>query len=165
MGLSPRFTTCLWFDSQAEDAAAFYISIFQNSKIVNTSRYGEAGQEIHGKTPGSVLTVEFELDGFRFIALNGGPHFQFSEAVSLVVNCETQAEVDYYWEKLTADANPNAQQCGWLKDRFGVSWQVVPEVVTALLALPPSPAQERVMNAIFDMKKIDIAALEAAYAG
>ena len=121
-----RIVPCLWFDNQAEEAAKYYVSIFKNSKIGAISRYGEAGREVHRRPPGSVMTVEFELDGQAFTGLNGGPLFKFNEAVSFQVNCATQAEVDYYWDKLTAGGDPKAQQCGWLKDRFGVSWQVVP---------------------------------------
>ena len=117
-----RIAPCLWFDNQAEDAARFYTGIFKNSKIGAISRYGEAGREVHGRPPGSVMTVEFELDGHAFTGLNGGPLFKFNEAVSFQVNCATQAEVDYYWDKLIAGGDPKAQQCGWLKDKFGVSW-------------------------------------------
>ncbi|HET7110500.1 MAG TPA: VOC family protein, partial [Gemmatimonadales bacterium] len=117
---------CLWFDDQAEDAAAFYISIFPNSKIVSVARYGEAGKETHGRPPGSVMVVEFELNGQPFTALNGGPVFTFNEAVSFQLYCETQEELDRYWEKLGAGGDPKAQVCGWLKDKFGLSWQVVP---------------------------------------
>lgn len=121
-----RITPCLWFDNQAEEAAHFYTAISKNAKINTISRYGEAGREHHGKLPGSVMVVAFELDGQTFAPLNGGPQFKFNEAISLQVHCDTQEEVDYYWERLTADGDDRAQQCGWLKDRFGVSWQVVP---------------------------------------
>ena len=126
MGAVTTITPCLWFDSEGEDAAKFYTSIFPNSKVGAISRYTEAGKELHGKEPGSVLTVAFTLDGQEFTALNGGPLFKFSEAISFQVNCDTQAEVDHYWEKLGAGGDPQAQQCGWLKDKFGVSWQIVP---------------------------------------
>jgi predicted 3-demethylubiquinone-9 3-methyltransferase (glyoxalase superfamily) len=160
-----NISPCLWFDGQAEDAARFYTTIFPNSRIVNVAHYGEAGREIHGRTPGSVMTVEFELDGQRFTALNGGPHFKFSEAVSFQINCETQANVDYFWQKLSAGGDPNAQQCGWLKDKFGLSWQVVPTILPALMLDPDHEKSERAMTAMMQMKKLDIAALERAAAG
>ena len=160
-----KITPCLWFDDQAEDAARFYTGIFKNSKIVSISRYGEAGHEIHRKPAGSVLTVEFQLDGQPFTALNGGPHFQFNEAVSFQVWCETQEEVDYYWEKLSAGGDERARQCGWLKDRYGVSWQVVPTVVSQLLGDPDSEPSQRATQAMLRMKKLDIAALQRAYTG
>jgi len=160
-----RISPCLWFDGRAEEAAAFYTSIFKNSKIGGISRYGEEGYEVHGQRPGTVLTVSFELDGQSFTALNGGPLFQFNEAVSFQVNCDTQAEIDEYWEKLCAGGDKNAQQCGWLKDKFGVSWQVVPTVLPELMKDPDSEKSGRVMNALLQMKKLDIAALKRAYAG
>lgn len=126
-----RITPCLWFDDQAEAAAEFYTSVFSNSDILRVTRYGEAGHEIHGRPAGTVMTVTFELDGCRFTALNGGPVFEFNEAVSFQISCETQANVDYYWEKLAQGGDETAQQCGWLKDKFGVSWQVVPDVLGA----------------------------------
>lgn len=165
MKITHRITPCLWFDDQAEDAAKLYTSIFRNSKIVTVSRYGEAGREIHGKPPGSVLTVEFELDGQSFTALNGGPMFKFNEAISLVIRCETQEEVDHYWEKLSSGGDKNAQQCGWLKDRFGVSWQVVPTVLTEMLTDPDTKKSQRAMTAMFQMKKLDIGQLKRAHAG
>ena len=158
-------TPCLWFDSNAEEAVEFYTSIFKNSKIGNVSRYGEAGHEIHGKPAGSVLTIEFELNGQQFTALNGGPIFKFNEAVSFQVDCETQQEVDYYWEKLSAGGDENAQQCGWLKDKFGVSWQIVPTVVGQMLRDKDAAKTERVMNALLQMKKLDIRRLQQAYEG
>src|SRR5918995_258285 len=126
MPLIQKITPCLWFDDRAEEAVEFYTAVFRNSKIVKIARYGEAGFEIHGKPAGTVMTVAFELDGQTFTALNGGPLFKFNEAISLEVNCQTQEEVDYYWERLSAGGDPKAQQCGWLKDKYGVSWQVVP---------------------------------------
>lgn len=156
---------CLWFDNQAEEAAKFYTSIFKNSKIGSVSHYGKEGQEITHKKPGSVLTVEFELDGHKFTALNGGPNFKFSEAISFQVYCETQAEIDSYWEKLGAGGDPKAQQCGWLKDKFGVSWQIVPAKMIDMLAGPSTDKTERAMKAMFPMKKLDIATLERAYNG
>jgi predicted 3-demethylubiquinone-9 3-methyltransferase (glyoxalase superfamily) len=155
----------LWFDDQAEQAVGFYTSIFENSRVLGTSRYGEEGREIHGKPAGSVMTVAFELDGQAFTALNGGPIFKFNEAVSLQVSCETQEEVDHYWEKLSQGGDPGAQQCGWLKDRYGLSWQVVPRVLVEMMNGPTSAASERVMKAMLQMKKIDIGALKRAHAG
>lgn len=165
MPIVRRIAPCLWFDDQAEEAARFYTSIFRNSKIGTIARYGEAGHEIHGRRAGSVMTVAFELDGQPFTALNGGPVFRFNEAISFQVMCETQEEVDYYWEKLSAGGDAEAQQCGWLKDRFGVSWQVVPEVVTQLVSDPDSEKSQRAMQALLQMKKLDIAELKRAYAG
>ena len=165
MGRIQRITPCLWFDDQAEEAAAFYTSIFPNSRIVAISRYGEAGREIHGRPAGTVMTVAFELEGQRFTALNGGPVFTFNEAISLQVHCETQAEVDHYWEKLSTGGDPGAQQCGWLKDRYGASWQVVPAVLPEMLADPEAEGSQRAMEAMLTMKKLDIATLERAFAG
>jgi predicted 3-demethylubiquinone-9 3-methyltransferase (glyoxalase superfamily) len=165
MPLVQRITPCLWFDSKAEDAARFYASIFPKSKIVAVTRYGQAGHEIHGRPAGSVMTVEFELDGHSFTALNGGPVFQFNEAISFQVLCDTQDEIDRYWAKLSEGGDPKAQQCGWLKDRFGVSWQVVPRGMAEMLRNPGSEAAERAMAAVLRMKKLDIAELQRAYAG
>src|SRR5215471_10920996 len=128
-----RMTPCMWFDNQAEEAANFYISIFPNSKICNTGRYGNEGQEIHGRKPGSVMTVEFEIEGQRFVALNGGPVFKFNEAVSFQVHCESQEELDYCWQRLSQGGDEKAQQCGWLKDKYGLSWQIVPTILSKLL--------------------------------
>lgn len=158
----PTITPFLWFDGQAEAAAAFYVSVFPDSAIHHVSRYSEAGREQHGQTPGTVMTVAFELDGQPFTALNGGPVFQFSPAVSFVIHCKTQAEVDHYWEKLGAGGAPEAQQCGWLADQFGLSWQIVPDRLVELLTGPDAAAAGRVMEAMMRMKKIDIAALERA---
>ena len=163
MSLVQKIAPCLWFDNQAEEAAGFYTGIFRNSRITKVSRYGEAGHEIHGKPAGSVLTVAFELDGQPFTALNGGPMFKFNEALSLQIYCDTQEELDYYWEKLGAGGDPKAQQCGWLKDRYGVSWQVVPTVVEDLMTDPDPVKVDRVMKALLPMKKLDIAALKKAY--
>lgn len=165
MLLTQKITPCLWFDDQAQQAAEFYLSVFPNSRIVNLSRYGEAGREVHGKPPGSVLTVAFELDGQAFTALNGGPLFRFNEAISLQVNCQDQAEIDHYWDKLGAGGDASAQQCGWLKDRYGVSWQIVPRVLPELLGDPDTAKSERVMTALLQMKKLEIAALQRACAG
>lgn len=165
MQVVPRITPCLWFDDQAQEAAEFYTAIFRNSRIVKIARYGEAGREAHGKPAGSVMTVAFELDGQAFTALNGGPMFRFNEAVSLQIDCETQEEVDYYWDKLSQGGNERAQQCGWLADRYGLSWQVVPRVLVELLSDPDPGKSGRVMEAMLGMKKIDIDGLKRAYAG
>ena len=165
MKIGTRIAPCLWFDDQGEDAARFYTDVFPNSKIVAISRYPEAGREVHGRPPGSVLTVAFELDGQPFTALNGGPVFKFNEAVSLQVYCDTQQEVDYYWDKLRAGGDEKAQQCGWVKDKFGLSWQVVPVAVLDMLVDPDHAKSERVFAAIMTMKKLDIAALKRAYEG
>jgi predicted 3-demethylubiquinone-9 3-methyltransferase (glyoxalase superfamily) len=160
-----RITPCLWFDDQAEEAVQFYTSIFAGSSIGLISRYGEAGKEIHGRPPGSVLTIAFELDGQPFTALNGGPAFRFNEAVSFQVMCETQEEVDYYWDKLREGGVGEAQWCGWLKDRFGLSWQIVPNVLPQMIGDPDSARSQRVFAAIMKMKKIVIADLKRAYDG
>jgi predicted 3-demethylubiquinone-9 3-methyltransferase (glyoxalase superfamily) len=160
-----KITPCLWFDNQAKEAAEFYTSIFRNSKIGTISRYGEAGKEVHGKPPGTVLTVAFELDGQAFTALNGGPSFKFNEAISFQVDCETQEEVDYYWQKLSAGGDEKAQQCGWLKDQYGVSWQIVPRVLVEMLNDFDTEKSQRVMAAMLQMKKIDIDELTRAAAG
>lgn len=160
-----KLKPCLWFDGQAEDAANFYIGIFKNSKITAISRYGEAGTEFHGRPAGSVMVVAFELDGQSFTALNGGPHFKFTEAISFQIDCATQEEVDYYWEKLSAGGPPEAQQCGWVKDKFGLSWQVVPSILAKLVGDPESAKSQRAMQAMLQMKKLDIAALQRAYDG
>jgi predicted 3-demethylubiquinone-9 3-methyltransferase (glyoxalase superfamily) len=165
MPVIQKITPCLWFDNQAEEAVAFYTAIFRDSKIAKVARYGEAGQEIHGKPAGTVMTVAFELDGQTFTALNGGPIFKFNEAISFQVNCETQEEVDYYWEKLAQGGDKKAQQCGWLKDKYGVSWQVVPTVLPEMITDPDSEKSQRVFKAMLQMKKIDIAELKRAYAG
>jgi predicted 3-demethylubiquinone-9 3-methyltransferase (glyoxalase superfamily) len=154
----------LWFDDQAEEAANFYTGIFRGSKITQVSRYGEAGREVHGRPVGSVMVVAFELDGQAFTALNGGPVFKFNEAISLQVSCETQAEVDHFWEKLSAGGDPQAQQCGWLKDRYGVSWQIIPSILPELMADPDPAKSGRAMDAMLKMKKIDIATLKRAAA-
>jgi predicted 3-demethylubiquinone-9 3-methyltransferase (glyoxalase superfamily) len=165
MQYDQRITPCLWFDNQAEQAAGFYTAIFKNSKIVRINRYGEAGREIHGRPAGTVMTVAFELDGQSFTALNGGPVFKFNEAISLVVSCESQEEVDYYWEKLSDGGDPKAQQCGWLKDKYGVSWQVVPKTLIEMISDPDSERSQRAFSAMLQMKKIDIAKLQRAFAG
>ena len=162
MSVTSRIAPCLWFDDQAEEAARFYTSVFRNAKIVKTSHYTEAGHEVHGRPAGSVMTVEFELDGLSFTALNGGPHFKFNEAVSLQVNCDTQEEIDYYWEKLSAGGDLRAQVCGWLKDKYGLSWQVVPAMMSDLMSDSNKEQAGRVMEAMLKMKKLDIAELKRA---
>jgi predicted 3-demethylubiquinone-9 3-methyltransferase (glyoxalase superfamily) len=157
-----KITPCLWFDTQAEDAAKHYVSIFPNSRIESMSRYGKAGHEIHGRAEGSVMTVAFELDGQPFVALNGGPHFKFDEAVSFQVFCESQDEIDYYWSKLSAGGQEGP--CGWLKDKFGLSWQVVPSELIGMLSEPVSEKTERVTNAFMQMNKFNIEALKRVYA-
>jgi predicted 3-demethylubiquinone-9 3-methyltransferase (glyoxalase superfamily) len=156
-------TPCLWFDTEAEDAAKFYCSIFPNSRIVSVSRYGKEGHDVHGKKAGSVMAVEFELDGRSFSALNGGPQFKFDEAISFQIPCESQADVDHYWSKLTDGGQEGP--CGWLKDRFGLSWQVVPTILLKMLMDPDRAKAERVTKAFMQMRKFDIAALEQAFHG
>ena len=158
-----KINTCLWFDSQALEAAEFYTSIFADSEILDVSHYGKEGFDIHGRPEGSVMTVSFQLEGRDFLALNGGPHFQFTPAISLIVNCETQEELDALWSKLSA--NPRAEQCGWLQDRFGLSWQIVPAAMAELMNSDDPVAAGRVMNAMLQMKKMDITALRKARAG
>jgi predicted 3-demethylubiquinone-9 3-methyltransferase (glyoxalase superfamily) len=165
MAAIQRITPCLWFDDQAEEAARFYMGIFKNSRILHVSRYGEAGQEVHGKAPGTVMVVAFELDGQPFTALNGGPMFRFNEAISFQIDCQSQEEVDYYWHRLCEGGDERAQQCGWLKDRYGVSWQVVPRALIEMLGDPDAGKSQRVMTAMLQMKKFDIATLRRAYAG
>jgi predicted 3-demethylubiquinone-9 3-methyltransferase (glyoxalase superfamily) len=149
---------CLWFDNNAEEAVNYYTSVFEDARIENISRYGEAGPG----EPGSVLTVTFRLNGQEFMALNGGPVFKFNQAISFVVYCDTQAEVDYYWQKLTAGGRE--EQCGWLVDRYGVSWQIVPTVLAELMSSGDGEQVRRVTEALLKMVKLDIAALKAAYA-
>ena len=158
-----KISPCLWFDDQAGEAAAFYTCIFKDSKITAISRYPEAGEEFHGRQPGSVLTVAFELNGQSFTALNGGPEFKFNEAVSLQIECESQEEVDYYWEKLSAGGDARAQQCGWLADKYGLSWQVVPKILPGMLTDADPAKSLRAFQAMLQMKKLDIAALERAF--
>jgi predicted 3-demethylubiquinone-9 3-methyltransferase (glyoxalase superfamily) len=160
-----RIRPCLWFNDQAEEAARFYTGVFPNSRIVHTTHFSDEGFEIHQRPAGSVMTVIFELDGHPFTGLNGGPMFTFNEAVSFEVHCANQEEVDYYWERLGEGGDPNARQCGWLKDRFGVSWQVIPTAMERMFDNPESPATRRAMAAMLQMTKLDIAELERAYAG
>jgi predicted 3-demethylubiquinone-9 3-methyltransferase (glyoxalase superfamily) len=152
-----RITTFLWFDGQAEEAAEFYTSIFDNSEIIDIQRYGESGPG----EPGSVMIVKFELDGQQFIALNGGPRFTFTEAISLSISCRSQEEVDRYWDQLVEGGEPSA--CGWLKDRYGLSWQVVPTALIDMISSPDTPRAQQAMKAMFEMSKIDVPTLEAAY--
>jgi len=159
-----KITPFLWFDNQAEEAVKFYTSIFKDSKIGKITRYGEAGEKVAGRPSGSVMTIDFEVEGQKFTALNGGPQFKFTESISFVVNCGTQEEVDYFWDKLTADGGQESQ-CGWLKDKFGLSWQVVPTVLIDMLHDKDSRKSEHVMQAMLQMQKIDIKKLKAAYAG
>lgn len=163
MPIRARITPCLWYASEAEEAARFYVSVFPNSRITRLTHYGEAGKEVHGQAAGTVLTVAFDLDGQPFTALNGGPLFKFNEALSLQIDCETQDEVDHYWNALSAGGDPAAQQCGWLKDRYGLSWQVIPRVLIDMIADPDRKRADRAMQAMLSMKKLDIAALERAY--
>ncbi len=158
-----NITPCLWFDTQAEEAAKLYVSIFEGSEIKAVSRYGKEGFEIHGRPEGSVMTVSFQLEGREFTALNGGPQFKFNEAVSFQIFCETQKEVDYFWDKLSKDGQEGP--CGWLKDKFGVSWQVVPSALIQMLRDPNVEKSQRVTKAFLQMKKFDIAALQRAFDG
>ena len=158
-----RITTGLWFAEEAEEAARFYTGIFSNSRITAITRYGAAGFEMHHRPAGSVMVVAFELDGHSYTALNGGPLFTFNEAVSQQVNCATQDEIDYYWEKLSAGGDPKAQACGWLKDRYGLSWQIVPDCMDEFFADEKFPGTQRATDAMLRMKKIDLAELRRAY--
>ncbi len=158
-----KITPFLWFDNKAEEAEGFYISVFKNSKIGNITRYGKEGYEVHGREAGTVMTVEFEIEGQKFVALNGGPVFKFNEAISFQVLCETQEEVDYYWDKLSEGGDERAQQCGWLKDKYGLSWQIVPMELSELVGDPDSEKSQRAMKAMLQMKKIDIEGLKQAY--
>ena len=154
-------TSCLWFDKEGEDAAELYCSVFKNSKMGKVTRYGKEGFEIHGQPEGKVITVDFELEGAKFVALNGGPQFKFSEAISFQIHCETQEEIDYYWSRLTADGGQEGP-CGWLKDKFGLSWQVVPTALIEILSGSDTVKAQRVTKAFLKMKKFDIAALKSA---
>ena len=160
--LKQKITPCLWFDTEAEDAANFYVSVFKGGRITQVSRYGEAGREVHGKPPGSVMVLSFEIDGQTFTALNGGPQLKFSEAVSFQVMCDSQVEIDHFWSKLSAGGQES--QCGWLKDKFGLSWQIVPSVLPQLLSDADGARLNRMMGAIMKMKKFDLAELQRAAA-
>jgi predicted 3-demethylubiquinone-9 3-methyltransferase (glyoxalase superfamily) len=161
--LTQKVAPCLWFDTQAEEAANFYTSVFANSRIKQISRYGNAGQDVHGKQAGSVMMVAFELEGQTFTALNGGPQFKFSEAISFQVMCESQDEIDHFWEKLSDGGQE--RPCGWLKDKYGLSWQVVPSALPQLISQSSGDARDRVMGAVMKMKKFDLEALKRAQAG
>lgn len=165
MATMQKINSNLWFDDQAEEAVNFYVSVFKNSGIGRILRYGKEGAEIHKRPPGSVMTVEFHLEGQTFIALNGGPVFTFNESISFIVNCDTQEEVDYYWNKLSEGGDEKAQICGWLKDKFGLSWQIVPVILPELLLDSDSERSQRVMKAMLQMKKLNIELLQKAYNG
>jgi predicted 3-demethylubiquinone-9 3-methyltransferase (glyoxalase superfamily) len=165
MATMQKISTNLWFAHEAEEAANYYVSIFKNGKVKKIARYGKEGQDIHKMPAGSVMTVEFELEGQTFVALNGGPVFKFNEAVSFIVNCDTQEEIDYYWEKLSQGGDKKAQQCGWLKDKYGLSWQVVPRQLSEMMSDRTTKRSESVMKALLRMKKLDIKKLEEAYNG
>ncbi len=160
-----KITPCLWFDDRAEEAARFYTSVFRDSKIKRIAHYGKEGYEIHGMPEGTVMIVEFEIEGQTFTALNGGPLFKFNEAISFQVNCETQEELDYYWGRLSEGGDEKAQQCGWLKDKYSVSWQIIPKVMAELLNDSHSEKSQRAMKAMLQMKKIDIETIRRAYEG
>lgn len=161
--INSKITPFLWFDTQAEQAATFYVSIFADSRIKRVSRYGKIGRETHGNEAGSVLTVEFEIGGQTFVALNGGPRLKFNEAVSFQVTCDTQDEIDYFWNRLSDGGQEG--HCGWLKDKYGLSWQVVPSALPQMLSDPDSAKSERAMAALLKMKKFDLAELQQAHAG
>jgi predicted 3-demethylubiquinone-9 3-methyltransferase (glyoxalase superfamily) len=165
MATTKRISPCFWFDTQAEEAARYYTGIFPNSRIGKITRYGTAGFEVHHRPAGTVMTVAFELDGQPFTALNGGPDFTFNEAISFQVGCDTQQEIDFYWEKLSAGGDPRAQQCGWLKDKYGVSWQIVPNIMDELFKDEKSDGSQRAMEALLEMKKLNIDELQRAYEG
>ena len=158
-----KITPCLWFDTQAEEAAKFYTSVFDNSRIKHISRYGKVGRDVHGKEPGSVMVVAFEIAGQTFTALNGGPQFKFTEAISLQVMCETQQEIDHFWSKLSEGGQEGP--CGWLKDKYGLSWQIVPSALPQMMTDADGAKSDRVMAAVMKMKKFDLDALGRAYAG
>jgi predicted 3-demethylubiquinone-9 3-methyltransferase (glyoxalase superfamily) len=172
MPIAQKITPNLWFNNNAEEAVNFYVSVFsqregvsKNSQVEKISRYGKEGFEVHGQKEGTVLTIEFQLAGQSFVALNGGPDFKFNEAISFIINCEWQEEVDYYWEKLSEGGDEKAQVCGWLKDKFGVSWQIIPTILPEMLTDSDAEKSQRVMKEVFKMKKLDIATLERAYNG
>jgi predicted 3-demethylubiquinone-9 3-methyltransferase (glyoxalase superfamily) len=162
--VAQKIMPCLWFDNEAEEAARFYVSVFKDSKLGDISRYGKEGTEVHGRKAGTVMTAEWEIEGMKFVGLNGGPQFKFSEAISFQIMCKDQAEVDYYWSKLTAGGGQESV-CGWVKDKFGLSWQVVPTVLMDMVKDPDTAKSERVTKAFLQMKKFDIAALKRAYEG
>jgi predicted 3-demethylubiquinone-9 3-methyltransferase (glyoxalase superfamily) len=163
--LEEKISPCLWFDDKAEEAANFYVSIFKDSRIGDVTYYGKEGYEIHGRKEGSVMTVDFEIEGQKFVALNGGPIFKFNEAISFQVYCEVQEEIDYYWDKLSEAGDEKAQQCGWLKDKYGVSWQIVPTILPKMLKDKEAQKSQAVMKALLQMHKLDIRTLINAYEG
>ena len=165
MTTTQRLSSNLWFAYEAEEAENYYVSILKNGKVKKVTHYGKEGYDIHKMPEGTVMTVEFELDGQTFVALNGGPVFKFNEAVSFIVNCDTQAEIDYYWEKLSQGGDKQAQVCGWLKDKYGLSWQVIPRQLSEMMSDQPTERSESVMKAMLQMKKLDIKKLEEAYNG
>lgn len=162
MATLQKITPNLWFDQNAEEAVNFYVNVFPNSSIGAVTRFGHAGHDIHKMEAGTVMTIDFEIEGQQFVALNGGPVFQFSEAISFIVNCGTQEEIDYYWNALSEGSDPAAQQCGWLKDQFGLSWQIVPSNMQQLQLEADEEGRERLITAMLGMKKLDMAALEKA---
>jgi predicted 3-demethylubiquinone-9 3-methyltransferase (glyoxalase superfamily) len=165
MNTMQKITSHLWFDKEAEEAAKYYTSIFKNSEILKVNHYGKEGYDVHKMPEGTVLTVEFTIEGQKFVALNGGPAFKFNEAISFMVNCNNQQEIDYYWGKLSQGGDPKSQQCGWLKDKFGVSWQVTPVQLADMMQDSDRERADRVMKAMLPMKKLDLHALEEAYEG
>lgn len=165
MQITQKISPCLWFDDQAEEAARFYVSLFEDSRINGMTHYGKAGFEIHGRPAGSVMSVAFELSGQAFTALNGGPIFRFNEAMSLQIHCSDQAEIDKYWNALGEGGDPEAQVCGWLKDRYGLSWQVLPTLLTEMIGKGDQDTADRVMTAMLQMKKLDVAELRRAFEG
>jgi len=165
MAKMQKISSNLWFDRQAEEAVNFYLSIFKDSRILRISRYGKEGKEIHKMPAGTVMTIEFELEGQVFTALNGGPVFKFNEAISFIVNCDTQSEIDYYWDRLSEEGDKKSQQCGWLKDKYGLSWQIVPRSMAKMIADTNAKRSEAVMKVMLKMKKLDIEKLEEAYNG
>jgi predicted 3-demethylubiquinone-9 3-methyltransferase (glyoxalase superfamily) len=158
-----KISPCLWFDTEAEEAAKFYVSVFRNSRINRISHYGEAGREVHGKPAGSVMVVEFEIAGRTFTALNGGPHFKFNEAVSFQVMCDTQDEIDYFWSKLAQGGHEG--QCGWLKDKYGLSWQIVPSILSQMMADATGARLDGMISAVMKMRRFDLETLKRAHAG
>ncbi|MEB0041455.1 MULTISPECIES: VOC family protein [unclassified Pseudomonas] len=165
MHVIQKLSPCLWFAEEAEEAVEFYTGIFKDSRILGLTRYSKVGFEMHHRPAGSVMSIMFELEGQRFTALNGGPLFTFTEAVSLQIYCKTQAEIDHYWNALTVGADVSAQQCGWLKDKFGLSWQVVPELLAEMINQTDPQVTDRVMSAMMEMKKLDLNALQQAVDG
>lgn len=163
MPIQPKLSINLWFDDQAEQAVAFYSAIFQSVKIGRVSHYGEDGHEMHRGRQGKVMTIEFELEGINFVALNGGPQFKFNESISVIVNCENQEKVDYYWEALSEGGDPQAQACGWLKDKYGLSWQIVPTALIEMMDHPDKARVNRMLQVMYPMKKLEIATLQAAF--